>query len=336
MSLYKAETRRLTKRRFTRWLLLGSLLVLIAVAVGTAFTNEKVGPAQVAAAEAKAQADYQESLRFAEEERRRCEAAPGTPEAGNFPADCAQLYTPQPQDFQAQWYMPSTFIFKENFGDMITTYAAILALAAFVIGASYVGAEWNTGGMMNLLLWRPQRLKVLGTKLGAFLVALAALSVAVALVWTLIFVLIANLRGSMDGMTSGAWQSVGLAELRALTLILVAGAIGFGLASLGRNTALALGVTIGAVVVFQFGLVTVLSLAQAPFAEAWLLPVWVMAWMQKEIKLENFNSCEFSSVSGCQPDTLTLTWPMAGGLMALAVVLVVGAAMWTMRSRDIT
>jgi hypothetical protein len=33
---------------------------------------------------------------------------------------------------------------------------------------------------------------------------------------------------------------------------------------------------------------------------------------------------------------LTLTWPMAGGLMAVALVLVIGAAMWTMRNRDIT
>lgn len=336
MSLYTAETRRLTKRRFTRFLVLGSLLVLLAVAVGTAFTNEKVGPAQVAAAEAEARASYEESVRIAEQDRQRCQAAQGTPEAANYPPGCEGLYTPQPEEFQAQWYMPSTFVFKDNFPDMITTYAAILALAAFVIGASYVGAEWSSGGMMNLLLWRPQRLKVLGAKLGALLAALAALSVAVAIVWTLAFVLIAELRGSMDGMTSGAWQSIALTELRALGLILAAAALGFGLASLGRNTALALGATIGAVVVFQFGLVTVLSLAQVPFAEAWLLPVWGIAWMQKEIKLENFNACEFSSVSGCQPDTLTLTWPMAGGLMALAVVLIVGAAMWTMRSRDIT
>ena len=59
---------------------------------------------------------------------------------------------------------------------MITTLAALLALVAFVIGASFVGAEWNSGGMMNLLLWRPQRLQVLGTKLAALLVGLTALT----------------------------------------------------------------------------------------------------------------------------------------------------------------
>jgi ABC-2 type transport system permease protein len=328
VSLYKAEARRLTKRRFVRWLVIGSLVVLAAVAVGMAFTNQKVGPEQVAAAQAEAQAEYQRSLGFAEDERKRCESTPG--------ADCSQLYTPRPEDFQAEWYMPSTFTFKEKFRDMVTTFAAIMALAGFVIGASYVGAEWSSGGMMNLLLWRPQRLKVLGTKLAALLVGLAVLSVLVAAVWTVAFVAIGNLRGSMDGMTSGAWQSVALTELRALGLILAAGAIGFGLASLGRHTALALGAAVGVIVLFQFGLYTVLSMAGAPFAEAWLLPTWAIAWMNKTITLENANACDFSATSGCEPAKLTLTWPMAGGLMAVALVLVVGAAMWTMRSRDIT
>ena len=88
--------------------------------------------------------------------------------------------------------MPATFDFRKKFGDMIITFAAILALIAFVIGASFVGAEWSSGGMMNLLLWRPQRLKVLGTKLVALLVGLTVLTVVVAAAWTGIFVLIAE------------------------------------------------------------------------------------------------------------------------------------------------
>ena len=38
----------------------------------------------------------------------------------------------------------------------------------------------------------------------------------------------------------------------------------------------------------------------------------------------------------CQPPTFTITWPMAGGVMAAVFVAIVGAAMWTMRKRDIT
>lgn len=336
MSLYRAETRRLTKRRFTRWLVIGALVVLAAVAIGVALTNKKVGPAEIADAKAQATANYQENLRYAQQELTRCQAAAGTPEAAQFPPDCSQMYMPSEEEYDYRGYMASTFDFKQNFGDMITTWAAILAMTAFVVGASFVGAEWSTGGMMNLLLWRPQRLKVLGTKLAALLAGAAALSVAVAVLWTGLFALIASLRGTLAGMTGGAWQSVALTELRGLILILVAAAVGFGLASLGRHTALALGAVVGAIVVFQFGLVTVLSLAKVKYAEAWLLPTWALAWMNKKLVIEDYNSCDFSAISGCEPAKLTLTWPMAGGLMAVAVVLVVGAAMWTMRNRDIT
>jgi ABC-2 type transport system permease protein len=336
VSVYRAETRRLIKRRFTKFLVIGTLAVLVAIAAGMFFANHKVGPGQIAAAQAEADRNFQEQSRQAAQERQRCEAAPGTADAANYPADCSQLYTPTRADFDPQWYMPATFEFRKEFGNMVTALAALMALMAFVVGASFVGAEWSSGGMMNLLLWRPQRLKVLGTKLLALLVGLTALTAVTAAVWTGLFWLIADQRGSVSNMTSGAWQSFVLMEVRALTLVLVAGAVGFGLASLGRHTAVALGAAIGAIIVFQFGLGTVLSLANVKFVEAYLIPIWGMAWMNKSVKLENYDACNYSASGGCQPDTLTITWPMAGGVLAAASVLVVGAAMWTMRSRDIT
>ena len=336
MSLYKAETRRLVKRRFTKVFTAGALLVLIAVAIGMFFTNQKVGADQIAKAQAQAQADYDRAVQQTATDRQTCEAAKGTPSASQWPANCDELYQPQQSDFNPDWYMPATFDFRESFPNMVTTLAALLALAAYVIGASYVGAEWNSGGMMNLLLWRPQRLRVLGTKLAAFLVGLTGLTVVVSAVWTGVFYLIAQARGSVDSMTSGAWQSIGLMELRSLALVLVAGALGFGLASLGRHTAMALGAAIGLIVVFQFGLGVVLELASVKFAEAYLIPIWVIAWLNKEVKIEDYDSCNYNSVSGCVPESLTITWPMAGGVMAAVFVLIVGAAMWTMRSRDIT
>lgn len=333
VSLATAELRRLTKRRFVRWLVAGTLAVMVAIAAGIFLSNEKVGPEQVAQAKAGAEREYQDALRRAEQDRLTCERAPGT---NGFPADCTQLYQPQPQDFSPDWHMPSTFAFKADFGAVLTTFAAIFVLFGFVVGASYVGAEWSSGGMMNLLLWRPRRLQVLGTKLGVLLGAVAALSVVVAVLWTLAFVGIASVRGTLDGMTAGAWRSTALTELRAVVLIVLGAAIGFGLASLGRHTAVALGVAAGVVVVLQFGLFLVLNMASVPFGEIFLLPIWAVAWMNKEIKLENYESCTYSAVNGCQPDTLTLTWPMAGGLWVAIFVVIVGAALWTMQRRDIT
>jgi hypothetical protein len=336
VSLYTAETRRLTKRRFTRFFVLGTLLVLAAIVVGMFLSNHKASPERLAAAQAEAGREYDRAVQQSAAEKTACQAAQGTPAAQNYPPSCDDLYQPTREDFQAEWYMAPTFDFREQFGFLMVALAALLAVTAFVIGATFVGAEWSSGGMMNLLLWRPQRLKVLGTKLAALLVSLTVFTVVVTAAWTGLFVVVAQLRGTMAGMTSGAWQSVLLMELRGLVLVLVAGAVGFGLASLGRHTAMALGAAIGTIIVFQFGLGTVLSLAKVPFVDAYLAPVWVEAWLNKSGVATDWNSCDFSSTAGCEPATVTITWPMAGGLLALVFVLVVGAAMWTMRSRDIT
>ena len=34
------------------------------------------------------------------------------------------------------------------------------------------------------------------------------------------------------------------------------------------------------------------------FAEAWLLPTWALAWMDKKLTLEDYNSCDFSASTG--------------------------------------
>ncbi|MEV4707844.1 ABC transporter permease subunit [Actinoplanes sp. NPDC049316] len=330
MSLYTAETRRLTKRRFTRFFLIGVVLVLGAIAAGMFLTNHKNTPEVVAAAQAKADREFQQAVVRAEADRKACEAQtqPGS--------DCSQMWTPTREEFQAQWYMPPTFDFRKNFKDMVTTLASILAVAAFVIGASFVGAEWSSGGMMNLLLWRPQRLKVLNTKLAALLVLLAGVTVALSALWTGAFALIASLRGTLDGMTSGAWQSYLLMELRGLVMVLVAGAVGFGLASIGRHTAVAMGVAIGVLVVLQAGLGTVLAMAQVKYLEMYLAPTWIAAWMTKSVELIDYNAPCVGSGDTCVQPSLTLTWQMAGAGIVILIALVLGTAMWTLRKRDIT
>ncbi|GID94966.1 ABC transporter permease subunit [Amorphoplanes digitatis] len=335
MSLFLAETRRLVKRRFARFLVIGTLLVLAAILAGTFVTNHSTSERALAAAQAQADRDYQGALTSAAEEMRTCLAARGTAAAANHPPGC-DIYQPSRRDYLAEYYLEETFNFRVEFGDMIITLAAMLAVMAFLVGATFVGAEWSSGGMMNLLLWRPQRLRVLGTKLGALLVALTALTVPISAAWTGLFVALATQRGTMYSMTSGAWQSFVLMELRGLVLVLVAGAIGFALASIGRQTAMALGSAIGAVIVLQVGLYSLLSLSGAPFAEAYLAPLWILAWMDKLAEVTDWDTCVYSSATGCVTDTFTITWPMAGGALLALAVLVVGAAMWTMRSRDIT
>ncbi|MFE0592713.1 ABC transporter permease subunit [Micromonospora echinospora] len=337
MSLYVTELRRLGKRRFTRYMTLIGLLVLLAVAVGTFLTNQKIGPEQRAAAERTAQAQYEEQVRYSQRERDACERAEaaGEPKDNRYPDDCSVI-TPPPRDsFEAQWFLPSTFDFRSNFGETLVTYAAILGLIAFVVGASFVGAEWSTGGMMNLLLWRPKRLNVLLTKLAALLTGVVAVTVLGLLAWTAAFWAVGSFRGSTARMTSGVWQSFALTGLRGFALVVVAAVVGFALASLGRHTAFALGGVLAVGVVGQFGLGVVLALADVKFPEAWLIPTYGLAWMGKEIKLENYDACNFSVSGGCEPDVLTITWQHSSVLLLTGLVLALGAAIWSMRRRDI-
>jgi ABC-2 type transport system permease protein len=335
VNLFKAELRRLAKRRFILLMALGAVATLALIA-GTVFlTHEKPTPEALASARVEATRQYEAAVKQTELDLQTCQAAQGTDAASNFPDGCEGIYRPQPEDFKAEWMLPPTFDFLEAFPLFISVLALVLAAAGFVIGSSFVGAEWSSGAMMNLLLWRPRRLQVLGTKLAALLAVTAVASIVLSALWTGAFALIAAVRGTFDGMTSGAWQSMMLTELRGLIAVLVVTAIGFGLASVGRHTAVALGVVIAGAVALQGGVAVVLAAANVRYVEAYLLPAWGMAWMDKSYTIQDWDSaCEV--VNGtCRPAELTLTWPMAGGLLAAGFALVVGLAMWTMRKRDV-
>src|SRR5690606_13640167 len=250
---------------------------------------------------------------------------------------CEQMrdWVPVREDFQAEWFLPPTFNFQAQFESMITVLAALLALFGFLVGASFVGAEWRSGGMMNLLLWQPRRLRVLGAKLATLLVGLTGIGVLLGAAWTGGFWLIATYRGITDGMTAEIWQRFALTGVRGLALVLVATTIGFTLASIGRHTAMALGAAVTAVVVGSAGVAIVIGMLGLRYEAAWLWPTYVQAWMERSVTVTDWRSCEF--VFGqCEPAEIELTWQVSGLGMAALVALTLGIAMWQMRSRDVT
>ncbi|MEU8215910.1 ABC transporter permease subunit [Micromonospora taraxaci] len=338
MSLYRTELRRLAKRRFTRYMTLLGLVVLAAVVVGVFFTNQKIDAGQLARAERQADQQYQEQVRWSEQERVACEQAKtaGTATDGRYPPDCSVITPPPREEIKAEWFLPSTFNFRETFDETLIPFAAILALVGFVIGASFVGAEWSTGGMMNLLLWRPKRLTVLLTKLAALLTGILAVTLPAAVLWFAGFWAVATFRGSTEKVTSGVMQSAILTGVRGVALVLVLTTIGFALASLGRHTAMALGGVVAVMVVGQFGLGILLAMANVKFAEAWLLPTYALAWMTKTVTLQDWNSCNATFYGECKPATLDITWQQSSVLFSVGLVVILGAALWAMRRRDIS
>lgn len=340
MNLLRAELRRLTKRRITRWMLLLVVVLMPVVAVLVGANHQKPGPAAIAEAEARAAEEVRNQQMWMEQDIDNCERAQESGEDLGYPEDCQEIrnwYTTQEEDM-VEWFMPPAFDFREQFPDMILVLTGLLGMFAFLVGASFVGAEWRTGGMMNLLLWRPRRLVVIGTKLAALTAALAGLTVLLGAIWTGMFWMVAGLRGVTDTMTSGAWQSFGLTGLRVLALVLAAGGIGFALASLGRHTAMAMGSAIGAFVIGIAGVGIIGGgMLQLPFIERYLWTTYIYAWLQRSVVLTDWNAPCVPSPSGeCAQPTFEITWQMAGVGMVAVVAAVLAVAMWQMRQRDVT
>lgn len=338
--LIKAEVRRLAKRRITRLMVILLVLGLGTIAVAFSLASHKIGPAQVAAAEADAQRDYEQALQYHQQMVADCEAAKARGEdiTQRFPPDCGNEpgFAPQREQFDSSWHLPYEFHFRDQFGVFISVFAGIVALFGFIVGASYVGAEWHSGGMMNLLLWRPRRLSVLFTKLGVLLGGVLAVTVVLGAVWTVAFWFMGKFDGQTGKMTQGAWESFALSGARGAGLVLAVTAIAFGLASVGRHTAMALGVAIGLGVISEIGIRIALGIAQVRFADRWVLSTYALAWFEKRWELTDWNSCNFSFSGECEPDKFIVTWQQSALVFGVGTAAVIAAAVWLMRSRDIT
>lgn len=332
MSLVRAERRRFHKRRVTKVMLLVGAVLLVVIATGMWFSNQEVTDATRAAAETKAAQEYEQQRGFWENGgKANCEAM--AKQEGIDPAQmCGE--GPRREDFRAEYYMPSSYDFKAGFVDMATVWAMIMAFVGLIIAASYVGAEWSSGGMMNLLTWQPRRMRVLGTKLLTVAGGMMAWAALAFVFWVAAQWAIGTYRGTTAGMTSGTWQHFGLVGLRGLGLVAGGTLFGFILASLGRRTAVAMGVLIGLIVVAQFGLTAVLFAAQVRYPNLFFFGEHVAAWMSGKTRLYAQDAC--ANVMGpCEPPHLDLTWQMSGGIVGAILLLLIGAAMWQIQRRDV-
>ena len=213
-----------------------------------------------------------------------------------------------------------------NFGlhslrDVFAGTTAPIALAAWVVGASAVGAEWHTGSMTTTLTWEPRRIRLLLAKAAAVVVFAVIATVAVqALLGSALAP--AALKGpdvqacfGPCGPRPGWFPSAAGIVLRGAALSAVLAAIGFSIASIGRNTAASVGVGFGYLLVVE-GLLAALV--------HWLRPVLITP-----------NAVAF--VGGAPLGEMGLSSPGAAGvLLAAYAVGALLAALALFRVRDVT
>jgi ABC-type transport system involved in multi-copper enzyme maturation permease subunit len=135
--------------------------------------------------------------------------------------------------------------------DVLMGTSLVLVSVAWILGASAIGADLHAGHVTTILTWEPRRGRVMLAKIAASLTSVFVVSLVIqALLGAALAVAAAS-----SGSTAGAdatWlaESAGVALRVALLSTIFAG-FGFGLASSGRNTAVALGVGFGYLVIVE-------------------------------------------------------------------------------------
>ncbi|MFG1882913.1 ABC transporter permease subunit [Micromonospora sp. NPDC049102] len=327
MNLVRAELERLSARRFVQLMVVLLVLAFGVTAATTLAGSHRPSAYELSSARQKAiearqnmEVSYQQCLAQRE--------GVGTPDSRDYlPADCSDM-DPAQQDRLpiASDYLSGVFSFADQARPLLFFLITFLVLFGFLVGASYIGADLNSGGVVNLLLWRPRRLTVLGAKLGTLLGGVLALAVVASVLYLATFWVIGQTAGLAGRLDGDFWSSLGAVHGRGLVLVLLSTATGFAIATLGRHTSAALGVVAAYAVVWELGARLVLAIVDAPRPEQLMLSTYVGAWLNGEVRVWDAQLCR-RDFSGASCDGFyTLTWRpslavllvIAGGLTVLA------------------
>ncbi|MEV1073494.1 ABC transporter permease subunit [Micromonospora parva] len=326
MNLVRAELERLSARRFVQLMVVLLVFAFAVTAATTLAGSHKPTASELNSARQQA-VDARRSMETTHQEclARLQERSPT--DTSEYFADCADLDPVRQERLPiAADFLPGVFSFAEQAESLLYFLIAFLVLFGFLVGASYIGADLNSGGVVNLLLWRPRRLTVLAAKLGTLLGSVLALSLLASVVYLATFWMIgqsAGLPGRLDG---DFWRSLGAVHGRGLVLVLLASALGFAIATLGRHTSAALGAVAAYAVVWELGGRLVLQIIDARRPDRLMLSSYIGAWLSGESRFFDPQLCAATAGTGYCSGLYTLTWgpallvlvALTGGLTVLA------------------
>jgi ABC-2 type transport system permease protein len=231
----------------------------------------------------------------------------------------------------SEWGKPQAS-FVEIMPDLLQGSSYLLAFAAFLIGASFVGAEFSSGSIGNWLTFEPRRLRVYGSKLTAAavgMVPVAAVSLALLLAGT--YLIIAQM-GVTTGLTGKVWGNLLETSGRAVVVAAVAGALGGVLALLLRHTAAAIGVIMGYLVLVEGVFGSTLEKVQPWLArlnfDAWVLHGTTYYLQNCKTTPEGYYNCE--------PVEKTLSFEHGAWYLGVLAVVLIALGAFVFNRRDVT
>ena len=235
--LVRAEAHRFLARRFIRVLLAVALVGWATATVLSLVGFQSATPERLA----QAREDQQEQVQLAEQGREQCLADPTRP-ADVAPADWCGPPATADQFPLSQFLQPAPFAMAEDATNGAVSVAAVSAALAFLVGATFVGAEWSTRSMVALLFWETRRPRVMAAKLLVTAVAAVVLGLLMQALWLGLATLLRSVAGDGADLPDGFWSGFLGTQGRGVLLSLFGGLLGFGLTNLLRNTGAATGV----------------------------------------------------------------------------------------------
>lgn len=337
MNLFKAELRRVLRRRLTMVFGILALAGLVAMAV-IMWAISSTGPSEAALAEAQAEADawnaenpdYQACIDDPDyfTEGDYYSWAVEEPEYAELThAERCETYVGVTAESYIWTY---TFSFEEEGPFLLIGVVVVAGLIMMMLASSAIGAEWSSGGMSNLMVWHPNRMQLWGAKLGAALTVCAGAVVALTALGFGLLMLTAAVRGDVGNLDGQWWEETLEYLLRAGILALGMTTLGASLAMLGRHTAIAGGVIAGYLIVGDL-IVRMTSMAlPVSYPERLSLYTWVTAWITGRIELYDWGN----SGMDMTPDVMVITWGDAGVMLGAIVLLFGALATWSFQRRD--
>jgi ABC-2 type transport system permease protein len=338
VNLFKAELRRIARRRLS--LIFGIIAAAgVIVLAGVFWVTSSKGPTEEALQEAQAEADAMNEGNFEYQECLEDEAYLEGPDydwVGDDPYYDGMSHEEVCANVLGGWTAEDLiYTYTFNFADqsplLLIGVGIIAGLIMMMLASSAIGAEWSSGGMANLLLWHPNRLRVWGLKLGAAAAVCAAAVLVLMLAAFGLLYMAAAVRGEVGNLNSGWWDENLAKFARAAVLSVGMTVLGASLAMLGRHTAISGGIIAGYLIVGDM-LVRIAAMAlQMPYSERLSLYTWVTAWIDGRIELY-----DWSDLYSETPEVMVITSSEAGLLLGGIVLGFALLATWAFQRRDVS
>jgi hypothetical protein len=235
--LLRSEVRRFRSRRFIQVLLALSVVGWLAgLAIGLLNFGVPT-PAELASA----QQAVEENVRLSNEGRQQCLDDPSRPDDVSADEWCGPPITEDDIPLEA-FLERAPFSFVDTAQDGALGFAVAAAVLCFLVGATWIGAEWSTRSIVALLFWEPRRGRLMGAKIGVVIGACALVGAAAQAAWLAMAGILSLAAGDGAAVPPGFWGDLLATQGRGVLLTVLIGLLGFGLTHLVHNTGAALGI----------------------------------------------------------------------------------------------